>query len=184
MWLALVLALALALASVISYDHKWCCNLERHLLTALASSFTIVLCLWYRPLYFFLCVYSFVLHSACLFICPSFCMFIYLPVLLTLFYVRTSTCVFLYTYIISISLSPSVCTSMYLNIHIYSCMYLSLCLCFCIFLSVCLSKVHLSIFSFVYLFICLSACLYRTTILFSCVSVNKKVDNSTIYFTV
>jgi len=49
MCLALVVALALALASVISYDHKWCSNLEHHLLTTLALSFTIVLCLWYRP---------------------------------------------------------------------------------------------------------------------------------------
>ncbi len=35
--------LALALGSVINYDHKWRHNLERHLLT-------IVLCLWYRSL--------------------------------------------------------------------------------------------------------------------------------------
>ncbi len=34
--------LALALASVINYDHKWCHNLKHHLLT-------IVMCLWYRP---------------------------------------------------------------------------------------------------------------------------------------
>jgi hypothetical protein len=43
MCLALELALALALASVISYDHKGCCNLERHLLTTLAASFIIKL---------------------------------------------------------------------------------------------------------------------------------------------
>jgi hypothetical protein len=42
MSLALKLALALDLGSVISYNHKWRWNLERHLLTTLASSFTIV----------------------------------------------------------------------------------------------------------------------------------------------
>jgi hypothetical protein len=37
MCLALALALAPSLASVVSYDHKWCFNLERHLLMTLAS---------------------------------------------------------------------------------------------------------------------------------------------------
>ena len=44
-----VLALALAIASVTIYNHKWSNNLEHHLLTTLESSFTIVICLWYRP---------------------------------------------------------------------------------------------------------------------------------------
>jgi hypothetical protein len=37
--------LALALASVINYDCKWCRNLEHHLLKTLEASFTIVMCL-------------------------------------------------------------------------------------------------------------------------------------------
>ncbi len=41
----LALAYALALASVINYDFKWRYNLERHLLTMLAVSITIVICL-------------------------------------------------------------------------------------------------------------------------------------------
>ncbi len=43
------LALALALASVVNYGCKGRHNLERHLLTTLESSFTIVKCLLYRP---------------------------------------------------------------------------------------------------------------------------------------
>ena len=39
------LAYALALASVVTYDRKWCYNLERHLLTTLAVSIMIVICL-------------------------------------------------------------------------------------------------------------------------------------------
>ncbi len=50
MCLALALALALALSSVISYDHKWRWNLEHLLLMTLASSFTIVNLLQYKPL--------------------------------------------------------------------------------------------------------------------------------------
>ncbi len=121
MWLALVLALALALASVISYDHQWCCNVEHHLLMTLASSFTIVLCLWCMPLYFFLCVYSFVLHYVCLFICPSFCMFIYLPVLLTLFYVRTSAHVSFcpLTLPFCMYIDPFVCVSVSFCLYVY-----------------------------------------------------------------
>jgi hypothetical protein len=42
MCLALVLALALALASVISYDRKWHCNLEHHLLTTLANTSIVI----------------------------------------------------------------------------------------------------------------------------------------------
>ncbi len=37
--------LALALASVINYDHKWYHNLKDHLLMTLEASFTIVMCL-------------------------------------------------------------------------------------------------------------------------------------------
>jgi len=37
--------LALALDSVVSYDHECCHNLEHHLLTMLGASFTIGLCL-------------------------------------------------------------------------------------------------------------------------------------------
>jgi hypothetical protein len=45
----ILLALALELASVISYDCKWSHNLEHHLLMTLEVSFTIVVCLQYRP---------------------------------------------------------------------------------------------------------------------------------------
>jgi len=45
MCFALVLAYALSLASVVSYDRKWHYNLECHLLMTLAASITIVLCL-------------------------------------------------------------------------------------------------------------------------------------------
>jgi len=38
-----LLALALALVSVINYADKWCYGLDHHLLMALESSFTIVL---------------------------------------------------------------------------------------------------------------------------------------------
>ncbi len=41
--------LALALAGVINYDYKWRHNLERHLLMKLEASFTIIMCLYYRP---------------------------------------------------------------------------------------------------------------------------------------
>ncbi len=50
---------AIALASVVIYDHKWRHNLEHHLLTTLdpsfttlESSFTSVICLWYSGLYY------------------------------------------------------------------------------------------------------------------------------------
>jgi hypothetical protein len=49
MCFTLTLAYALALASVINYDCKWCYNLEHHLLTTLAVSITIIICLKYRP---------------------------------------------------------------------------------------------------------------------------------------
>jgi hypothetical protein len=42
MCFTLALAYALALASVIAYDHKWRYNLEHHLLTTIAVSITIV----------------------------------------------------------------------------------------------------------------------------------------------
>jgi len=35
----------IALASVVNNDRKWCCNLEHHLLTTLAVSIMIVICL-------------------------------------------------------------------------------------------------------------------------------------------
>jgi hypothetical protein len=40
-----VLALAVAMASVINCDHKWHLTLEHHLLTTLEESFTMVICL-------------------------------------------------------------------------------------------------------------------------------------------
>jgi len=49
MCFTLALAYALALASVISYNHKWYYNLEHHTLTMLALSIMIVICLKYRP---------------------------------------------------------------------------------------------------------------------------------------
>jgi hypothetical protein len=45
MCFALALAYAVALASIINYDLKWCYNLEHHLLTTIAASITIVICL-------------------------------------------------------------------------------------------------------------------------------------------
>ncbi len=48
--LNILLALALALTSVINNGHKWCHSLECHLLMTLESSFIIVICLKYRPL--------------------------------------------------------------------------------------------------------------------------------------
>jgi len=45
MCFTLALAYALALASDVNYDCKWWYNLERHLLTTLAVSITIVICL-------------------------------------------------------------------------------------------------------------------------------------------
>jgi hypothetical protein len=44
------LALTLSLAGIVSYNRMWCFNLECCLLTTLASSFMIILCLWYRPM--------------------------------------------------------------------------------------------------------------------------------------
>ncbi len=40
----------IALASIVNYHHKWCYNLEHHLLTTLGASITIVIHLLYRPL--------------------------------------------------------------------------------------------------------------------------------------
>ncbi len=44
------LALTLSLASIVSYNRKSCFNLECRSLTTIASSFMIILCLWYRPM--------------------------------------------------------------------------------------------------------------------------------------
>jgi len=45
MCFTLALAYALALASVVSYDCKWCYNSEHHLLMTLAVSIMIITCL-------------------------------------------------------------------------------------------------------------------------------------------
>ncbi len=42
---AFVIPSALFLASVVNYHHKWCHNLEDHLLTTLESSFVVIICL-------------------------------------------------------------------------------------------------------------------------------------------